>query len=68
MPHGPATPGVHAGAPGVVRQTQTLAFQDLYLSTTAKLGIAMLDALTRLAAGRPWLPSEAHAFVPALAA
>ncbi len=37
-----------------------------YLSTTAKHGIAMLDALTRLAAGRPWLPSNAE--TPTLAA
>jgi hypothetical protein len=35
-----------------------------YLSTTAKHGIAMLDALTRLAAGRPWRPSEADAVIP----
>ena len=27
-----------------------------YLSTAAKHGIAMLDALTRAAAGTPWIP------------
>jgi transposase len=37
-----------------------------YLSTTAKHGIAMLNALTRLAAGQPWLPSDTD--TPALAA
>ncbi len=35
-----------------------------YLSTTRKHGIAMLDALRRLAEGRPWLPTER---APALA-
>jgi len=29
-----------------------------YLSTTRKNGVAMLDALRRLAEGRPWLPSD----------
>jgi hypothetical protein len=28
-----------------------------YLATTAKHGIKLLDALTRLSHGRPWLPS-----------
>jgi hypothetical protein len=30
-----------------------------YLATTAKNGIGLLDALTRLANDRPWLPSAA---------
>ncbi|WP_198152807.1 transposase, partial [Pseudofrankia sp. DC12] len=32
-----------------------------YLSTTAKHGLAMLDALVQLAEGRPWLPTNTQA-------
>ena len=28
-----------------------------YLATTAKHGLGLLDALTRLTNGRPWLPA-----------